>query len=342
MSRFSFIVPFHRDVVSLARCLSALDPLPPDSEILVAADGAVDDCRLVASMHDARVIEIEGPSGPAAARNAASAAATGDVLVFIDADVVVSRAGLAQLARVLSEQSQVAAVFGAYDDEPADTGFMSQYKNLSHSFIHRSSATRARTFWAGFGAVRREAFQRVGGFDERFVRPCVEDIDLGYRLTNGGYEVVLDPLLSACHLKRWTLRSAIASDVFDRGIPWTQLIFRYGSMANDLNLRAEYRWSIVLAYLALASLGFGILDWRWLAGVAVCLAGLTILNRAYYRFFCRKRGGFFAVRAWSLHFVHHICNGASFAAGALLFGVSRYLGLRLPGALPPDSWSAAA
>ena len=86
---FSFIVPFHRGLPSLARCLDALAPLPPDSELIIAADGAVDDCRPLASLHQARIVAVTGPSGPAVARNAAAASAIGDVLVFIDADVAV-------------------------------------------------------------------------------------------------------------------------------------------------------------------------------------------------------------------------------------------------------------
>jgi len=217
--RFSFIVPFHRDLASLARCLAALVPRPTTSELIIAADGAIDDCRRLALEHGARVVTIDGPSGPAAARNAAAASAAGDVLVFIDADVVVSRSGLAHLARIFRDQPRTTAVFGAYDDRPAHPGFMSQYKNLSHARVHRTSSTTAQTFWAGFGAVRRGPFQQVGGFDERFERPSVEDIDLGYRLTEAGYAVRIDPTLAACHLKRWTIRSAIVSDVRDRGIP---------------------------------------------------------------------------------------------------------------------------
>ncbi|NJR31347.1 glycosyltransferase [bacterium] len=130
--------------------------------------------------------------------------ATGDILVFIDADVVASVGDLARVAEILEQQPDIAAVFGAYDDAPGHPGFMSQYKNLAHSFIHRTSSTVAQTFWAGFGAVRRDAFLSVGGFDERFERPSVEDIDLGYRLNAAGFRLMLDSTLRCCHLKRWT------------------------------------------------------------------------------------------------------------------------------------------
>ena len=341
-TRFSFIVPFHRGLAGLSRCLAALDPLPPESELIIAADGAVDDCRQLASLHHARVISIKGPSGPAVARNVAAAEAVGDVLVFIDADVVVSRMGLTRMRRIFAKYPGTAAVFGSYDERPAEAGFISQYRNLSHSFIHHSSAIEAQTFWAGFGAVRRDAFQAIGGFDERFQRPSVEDIDFGYRLAEAGYAVVLDPTLSACHLRRWTFRSAIVSDVRDRGIPWTQLILRHGALRNDLNLRTEYRWSVVLAYLALASLVCALSDLRFLAGVPFFMAGLIVLNRRPLEFFYRKRGAWFAVRVALLHVVHHLCNGFSFSSGTMLFVAERYLGVRLPWTLPADSWSATS
>lgn len=337
--RFSFIVPFHRDLSALDRCLTALDGRADDSELIIAADGAFDDCQDVASRHGARVLAIEGPSGPAVARNAAVAASNGDVVVFVDADVVVSAEGLARVQQIFEERPDAAAVFGAYDDQPAHPGFMSQYKNLSHAFIHRSSCPQARTFWAGFGAVRRRAFDRVGGFDERFSRPSVEDIDLGYRLTRSGHRVILDAGLSACHLKQWTVGSAIVSDIRDRGIPWTQLILRYGALADDMNLRIEYRLSVLIAYLAVLAILLAGQDARFLAAAPVLVAALTILNRGYYQFFYRRRGAAFVTRAWLLHVVHHLYNGVSFAAGAALFLAAR-AGVRLPGALSPDPWRA--
>lgn len=332
--RFSFIVPFHRGLSDLERCVRAIAPVDPGSELVIVADGAAEDCRHLARACGARVIALPVRSGPAAARNVGAAASGGDVLVFLDADVVVSPASIARLSRLFGVPGAPAAVFGAYDDRPDDRRFMSQYKNLSHSFIHHSGKRKARTFWAGFGAVRRDAFQGVGGFDERFERPSVEDIDLGYRLNAAGHDVVLDPSLRGRHLKRWTLTSSIASDVLDRGIPWTQLLFRYGAMDDDLNLRVEYRLSVVLAYLVLCSAALALYEPRTIAAIPAALAGLTILNRRYYRYFLRQRGAVFTVRVWALHFVHHVCNGLSFAVGAVLFLVARYLGVRLPGSLP--------
>jgi GT2 family glycosyltransferase len=340
--RCSFIIPFHSGLPFLTQCLDALTARSADSEVLIAADAPLDDCRALADAHQARVVAIAGPSGPAAARNAAAAAALGDVLVFIDADVAVSAAGLTRMACVFDEQPHVAAVFGAYDDEPADRGFMSQYKNLSHSLIHHTSAAKARTFWAGFGAVRRDAFHRVGGFDERFERPSVEDIDLGYRLTAAGYEVLLDPGLSASHLKRWTMASAIVSDVRDRGIPWTQLIWRYGTFDNDLNLRTEYRLSIALAYLALASLLATFYDSRALLALAGTLIGAVLVNRRYLRFFYVKRGAWFAVRVGALRIIQDLGNGLSFAVGTALFFAARAGGVRLPGGLATKPWGPPA
>jgi GT2 family glycosyltransferase len=337
---FSFIVPFHRNLDCLADSLAALVPLPPRSELIVAVDGAEEDCRPIASAHGARIVVIDGTAGPAVARNEAAAIARGDVLVFIDADVVVSREGLERMIHLFHERPHMVAVFGSYDESPADPGFMSQYKNLSHAFIHQASATDARTFWTGFGAVRRDAFLEVGGFDERFDRPSVEDIDLGYRLVRSGREIILDPALSACHLKRWTFWSVMLSDVRDRGIPWTQLILRYRELSGHLNLQSRYRWSTFLAYVALMSVAIGAHDRRVLADLPLLAVGLTVLNRDYYRFFYRKRGGSFVVRAWLMHTLHHLYNGLSFAIGTALFCVARFSGLKVPGALAADSWSA--
>lgn len=199
----------------------------PGAEIIITADGAQDDCRPLAESCGALVVEIEGPSGPARARNRGAAVACGDVFMFVDADVVVASDALPGMLHFLAGHPEVAAVFGAYDEAPPEPNFMSQYRNLAHSYVHQTGAREAATFWAGLGAVRAGAFRTVGGFDERFRRPSVEDIELGYRLTRAGYRVRLTPEFRGAHYKRWTLAGSIMIDIASRGIPWAQLLQKF-------------------------------------------------------------------------------------------------------------------
>ena len=157
------------------------------------------------------LIVVEAPPGlaPAAARNDGASRAVGDVLVFVDADVVVHADALARLRAALADPS-VDAVFGSYDDEPSAPGVVSAYRNLLHHHVHQQGAGEARTFWTGLGAIRRDVSVAAGGFDaDAFPRPSVEDVELGARLFAAGARIVLDPLVQGTHLKEWRLLDTI-------------------------------------------------------------------------------------------------------------------------------------
>jgi glycosyltransferase involved in cell wall biosynthesis len=313
----------------------------PEAELLIVADGAVEDCAPLAREVGARVFTVPGPVGPATARNRAAREATGDILVFVDSDVVVAPDAVPRLAGVLADEPAVAAVFGAYDHEPAAANFMSQFKNLSHTYVHEIGRREASTFWAGLGAIRAAVFHAVGGFDERFARPSVEDIELGYRVIRAGGRIRLNPEARGKHLKRWTLSSCVVTDVRARGVPWTQLIHRYGALANDLNTSQALRWSVVLSYLVVGSLGAAVFT-PWAFAATAALGGtLVLINLDYYRWFSRERGLLFAVRVIPIHLLHHLCNGASFVIGTVLHLGGRR-GIRVGWSLPPGVWTGRA
>jgi GT2 family glycosyltransferase len=343
--RLSAIVPFHRNIEQLRQCLTALAAagrkLSDDTtlEIIVAANGATENVGSVTKEAGATLLTIEHACGPAIARNRAAEIASGDVLVFVDTDVVVDHEALSRLATIFRSQPDAGAAFGAYDETPADPGFLSQCKNLSHSFVHQQASGDAQTFWAGLGAVRAEVFARVGGFDERFPRPSVEDIDLGYRIRGTGGRIVLDPSIQGKHLKRWTFKSTVITDVRDRGVPWTQLLYRYGGLHNDLNVTVSYRWCVVVAYLLVASL-CAALQWPTMVTVApLAVLTLWILDRQYYGYFVTRRSVGFALGWFPFHVVHHLCNGVSFFIGTLLYLAAQRYRLPIPGALPATSWA---
>ena len=72
----------------------------------------------------------------------------------------------------------------SYDDRPAAQNFLSQYKNLVHHFYHHRGRTGSSYFWAGCGAIRRQAFLEMGGFDvEKHKRPSIQQLCICIRIS---------------------------------------------------------------------------------------------------------------------------------------------------------------
>lgn len=248
--KISVVIPNHNGGAALKRCLDAVQTsLYNNFECIVVDDDSTD--RSIEMIRDfaVQVIELrDGPFGPAQARNMGAQAASGEIVLFLDADVVIYPDTLQKVASAFSRIPVLTAVFGSYDDQPGDDHFLSQYKNLFHHFVHQQANEDSRSFWSGCGAIRRDIFLAMGGFDSvKFPQPSIEDIELGRRLSMQGYKIVIDKTIQVKHLKRWTLTNLIKTDIFSRGIPWTQLILADRAMPNDLNLETSQRWSALLA-----------------------------------------------------------------------------------------------
>jgi glycosyltransferase involved in cell wall biosynthesis len=310
--RLSVVVPVHNGGTDLRLCLQALaeSARKPD-EVIVVDDASTDEALAYAAEVSAQVIHRKGaPRGPASARNQGAGVASGDILVFVDADVRVHEDTLGRFERMFLDSPDVAAGFGSYDDRPPAESNVSRYKNLLHHYVHQHGEREAETFWAGCGAVRRETFLALGGFCESYARPSIEDIELGARLREAGHRIRLCPEIQCTHLKRWTLKSLLFTDIFARAIPWTRLIARQGRLPSGLNTDGKSRWSAVMAWLvALAALacllsgGLGCLPCASVAASVGGLCGLALvaLNRHLYRFFFRRGGLGFGLTAVGLH-----------------------------------------
>ena len=320
----SLIVPVHRHAPSFERCLVAIDAAePPPAEVLVVCDGHAPEAAELARAHGFRVLETIGPRGPASARNAGARAAAQSILFFVDSDVELRPDTLARACESFERDPDLCAVFGSYDAEPSEPSFLSQYRNLLHHFVHQTSSPNASTFWGACGAIRRDAFLAVSGFDESCREPSIEDVELGYRLRNAGRRILLDKTLQVKHLKRWDLFTMVRTDVLRRALPWGRLILKDPGVARDLNLQAASRWSVKAVAALLASLLFAPWVPRLLWLSALLVMALLLLNRPFYRFLLQKRGALFAARAIPCHFLFYACGGLGFA-----LSIARHLASR--------------
>lgn len=344
--RLSVIVPVHNGGMHISRCLEGLlNSEYSDFEVIVVDDRSTDDTRLIVERYPVYCIRTPRVLGPAGARNMGIGYAQASIVVFVDADVVLPPKALGIIANEFDRDPQMAAMFGSYDEEPLWGDFCSQYKNLMHSYVHQNSNARATTFWAGCGAIRRDIFVHVGGFDHsRYRKPSIEDIELGYRLVREGQFVQLNKQLQVKHLKKWTFRNMVQTDIFCRAIPWTKLILETRKLPRDLNLTSRARLSAGLVgllsvgglflFLQLASLLPRLMMPHILLGelaLALLVVGaLVALNWDVYSYFAKKRGWWFAARVIPLHWFYYFYSGAVF----VIYGSARILQLLVLSVLP--------
>ncbi len=291
------IVPATNRPGTLPRCLAAIAAATaPPEQLIVVEDPTITHAGL--------------------ARNTGARSATGDVLVFVDADVTVHPDAFVRIRKAFAADPKLVALLGSYDDTPDAPGVVSVFRNLLHHHVHQCGAGQAGTFWAGLGAMRRDAFESAGGF----VNHPIEDIELGMRLSGTGAFILLDPTIQGTHLKTWTLFSMLRTDLFIRGIPWVGLLIEHrgSTAASTLNLGWRHRLSAMASLALLAAL---VLLKFWLA--LAFFVALVALNAGFYGFLVGRQGLLRAICGIGLHWLHQLVTIVAVPLGVLAHLVRR-------------------
>ena len=194
----SVVIPLHGGREDLRLCLDSLEACREMvSEVVVVDNASPDDALEEADGRDwVKVVRNEENRGFAAACNQGAAASTGEILLFLNSDVVVPAVGLARLLESLRVSGSIAAA-GPYTNRAGHGQQIAPtYTSLdtldlfARDFASREAADEDCDMLVGFClAVRRSAFVEVGGFDERFGIGTFEDNDLCYRLRRAGYRL---------------------------------------------------------------------------------------------------------------------------------------------------------
>ena len=302
--QLTVVIPAHQAAPTLERCLGAVAAAGfAPAEIIVVDDGSRDATSEIAGRFGVRILRHDTPQRPARARNAGVRAAGTPLVLFVDADVAVHADVRERVLARFAGEPDLAALFGAYDAAPPAPALVSRYRNLLHHFVHHRAEPQAETFWTGLGAVRRERFEAVGGFDPDW--EDIEDVEFGLRLRDAGGRIRLDPAIQGTHLKAWTLRSMLRTDMRGRAMPWTRLLRSGRARAGSLNTGAGHQvaaGSVALFATSLAVAPF----WPPALAGALAAAGLfAAANARFFGYLAALRGPLFALRAAPYHAAHY-------------------------------------
>jgi len=172
----AIIVPTCGRPELLKRCLRQILPYVeehPECAVVVSDDGDARQTRASLGEEFNRVKVVQGPRrGPAANRNSGVKHSTGDLLIFLDDDCRPESSLIEEYQREAEKHPECSVFEGRISAEGAWTGFADTAPvNESGGFL-----------WSCNFAIRRDLYLRIGGFDERFPFPAMEDVDLNFRV----------------------------------------------------------------------------------------------------------------------------------------------------------------
>lgn len=296
----SVVIPAFNAEATLPVALRPLQQLPRDWEVIVVDDHSTDRTAELARQSGARVAPSAGWRSCSAARNTGVLVARGDVVVFLDADIVTTPATLVTAVERLMATG-ASGLFGVYDRGDHLSNIVSRYKNywIRHSTMHAPQPldwinTSLATVW-------RHDVLRVGGLDDALTTArggC--DLDLGRRLVEHCGPVLADPAVEIRHLKRFNLRKLIWND-FRRSRGWLRLAFERRRLAGAVrrwglaNVGPSFSWGVIDAGLGLGLLALALI---WPVLVVPGVLALVLHPALNWRFLSaavRER-----VRGWPL------------------------------------------
>ncbi|WP_219825545.1 glycosyltransferase [Nonomuraea typhae] len=319
----SVIIPNYDKAKTLRACLeSVYAQTHQELEVIVVDDASTDGSREIAAAFPCRLLAFDVNRGVSAARNAGAAAATGEVLFFVDSDIALDPGAIATALRILRERPETGVVQGIYAAQPlfAD-GPVEVYKTLFEHFWRRRRSGVADATLFALTAVPRRVFDEVGGFDEEM--RDTQDIEFGTRLPSR-YVIWMSDQVLGRH------------DDVDRFWPYLREHLRrartYGALVARLLLgrsrhpeagRASRRIDVaavacmVSCALAALLLPLAVFNGWALLGSLALFAVFVAIDRPLWGFVRREKGGLFLVYFVAMHFVMHATEMAGMLAGAV-------------------------
>ncbi len=226
LPRVSVIVPAYNSENTIGRCLSAIEAQDYPKrlfEVIAVDDGSRDGTAEIIKQRGVKYF-WQTNKGPATARNKGVEKATGEIILFTDADCVPEKNWIREMVRPF-EDKEVVAVKGAYrtgQKEIVARFCQIEFEERFELLKKAASIDMIDTYSAGF---RKEVFDKMGGFDTSFPVANNEDTELSYRMSAKGFKMVFNPNAIVSHLNHPASIKRYARIKFWRGY-WRMVVYK--------------------------------------------------------------------------------------------------------------------
>ncbi|MBN1551685.1 glycosyltransferase family 2 protein [bacterium] len=208
----SIVIPCKNDEIRLKKTLESCQNLNVlADQIILVDDGSTSPIHIEKDYANVQLLRIFPGIGPAGARNAGAEKATGDIILFLDADVTAESELIMQIREHFQNNPSLDAVQGVYTEKTRIESLFSKYQNYYYHYAFISIPSEYVAVCATFCfAIKNSVFKKMNGFDSRIKQPTVEDEAFGYKLAKAGYSIIIDPKIRVHHWAEYSMRRFIA------------------------------------------------------------------------------------------------------------------------------------
>jgi len=273
----------------------------PEMEVIIVDDCSTDNTVETVKKYPVQVIQMERNAGPARARNRGVKEAAGDIIFFLDSDVLVLDGTIKEVEDYFKNHPDAQCIIGICATTPLNSGFVPAYMAM-FEYIHLIGRQygRVSVFAPRCGAIKKDFFLEIGGYDEQYKGADVEDFELARRINKKDC-IILNPKLLVRH-QFANFRQALKI-YFKRTVMWVHLFFREKQLDNagptspGNGIAALCAFSSFLSLLLIPFAGFALYLFVFLA------VSYLVSNLKWWNFMRREAGLLFSVRALALNYL---------------------------------------
>lgn len=271
-----------------------------DMEVIIVDDSSTDNTVELAKQYPVRLIEMERNGGPAKARNRGVREAKGEIIFFLDSDVVVLDGTLQAVKDYFEKNPSVKCVIGICDTMSLNKGFVPHYMAM-FEYIHLigTPGNKVSVFAPRCGAMKRAFFLEIGGYNESYKGADVEDFELARRV-NRTDPIILNEKMLVRH-QFATFKQAVRN-YFKRTVMWVHLFIKEKKLDNAGPTAPSNGIAALCAFVSFALLFLIPVAPFFKNAVIFILIIFFIANLKWWNFIRKEAGLLFAVRALFLNY----------------------------------------
>lgn len=315
----SVVIPVYNGVHTLEQCLQSVQKNSfKNFELIIVDDGSSDGSRQIAAKYTNNIFLHEKNQGLVCARMTGIATARGEIVVNIDADVVIFQDTLGRIADFFEKNSDISAVTGRLSKKHPHSSFFSQYKNLYMNYIFGKLPNHVNFLYGSIHALKKDAVE-IYQSDQNIG----EDSERGQRLISMGKKIAFLKDLEVVHLKKYSFMSWVKND-FRVPYHWATIFIRFKgwkslgkNKTGYLHSPKEQLASVVIGPLSALLFALSMLGLIPIGAPIALLAVWGLLNASFIAFLWKEKGAWFGLRAVLATYFDHLVMATGIFFGLL-------------------------